>query len=166
MKDRNCKYQGTMDEEMCRDCDGEEPCRVPCGLQFFCPMQPPTATQQMHQVRVVNGKPQFYEPPEVAQARAKLLSAVFQHRPTEPYRGPVSLMVKWCFPVAKGKHRDGEYRITKPDTDNLQKMLKDVMTQCGYWADDAQVCREIVEKFWAEIPGIFIQVEALHDIGS
>ena len=86
--------------------------------------------------------------------------------PPEPYEGPVSLMVKWCFPVVKGRHRDGEYRITKPDTDNLQKMLKDVMTQCGYWTDDAQVCREIVEKFWAEIPGIFIRVEVLHDTGS
>ena len=163
---RNCKYQGTTEEPECQFCDGEEPCRVPCGLQFFCPMAVvPTATQQMHQVRVVNGKPHFYEPPEVDQARAKLLAAVCRHMPPEPYQGPVSLMVKWCFPVT-GQHRDGEYRITKPDTDNLQKMLKDVMTDCGYWHDDAQVCREIVEKFWAETPGIFIVVEALYDTDS
>ena len=48
-------------------------------MQFFCPMKPPTATQQMHKVRMVNGKPHFYEPPEVAQARAKLLAAVCGH---------------------------------------------------------------------------------------
>ena len=162
---RNCKHQGTPEEPECQFCDGEEPCRVPCGLQFFCPMNPPTATQQMHQVRVVNGKPHFYEPPEVAQARAKLLAAVCRYMPQVPYEGPVSLMVKWCFPVT-GQHRDGEYRVTKPDTDNLQKMLKDVMTSCGFWVDDAQVCREIVEKFWAEKPGIFIVVEALYDTDS
>ena len=33
---------------------------------------------------------------------------------------------------------DGEYRTTKPDTDNLQKLLKDCMTATGFWTDDAQ----------------------------
>ena len=162
MKDRNCKYQGTMDEEMCRDCDGEEPCRVPCGLQFFCPMQPPTATQQMHQVRVVNGKPQFYEPPEVAQARAKLLAHFAQHAPAKPFNGAVRLTTKWCFPLV-AKHKNGEYRITKPDVTNLQKMLEDCMTALGYWHDDAQIASAITEKFWADVPGIYIQIEQIGD---
>ncbi len=47
----------------------------------------------------------------------------------------------------------------KPDTDNLQKLLKDVMTAVGFWQDDAQVASEIVEKFWAEIPGIYIRAK-------
>lgn len=66
-------------------------------------------------------------------------------------------MVKWLFP--KGRHRDGEYRTTKPDTDNLQKLLKDCMTVAGFWKDDALVCSEIVEKFWAGTSGIWIRVE-------
>lgn len=69
------------------------------------------------------------------------------------------LAVKWCFP--RGTHKNGEYRTTKPDTDNLQKLLKDVMTDLGFWKDDALVASEIVEKFWAERPGIFIYVENL-----
>ena len=71
----------------------------------------------------------------------------------------VRLAVKWCFP--NGNHKNGEYRTTKPDTDNLQKLLKDVMTDLGFWKDDALVASEIVEKFWAETPGIFIYVETL-----
>jgi len=129
-------------------------------MEFFCPMIPPTVTAQMHKIDARGKKPRVYDPPEVAQARAKLLSAVCRHMPPTPFTGPVSLLVKWCFPIT-GQHRDGEYRITKPDTDNLQKLLKDVMTHSGFWADDAQVCREIVEKFWATIPGIYIRVEAL-----
>ena len=35
------------------------------------------------------------------------------------------------------------------------------MTKCGYWKDDALVASEIVEKFWAEVPGIYICVEAI-----
>ncbi len=157
---RCCKHQGTPEEPECSYCDGARPCCIPIDIQFFCPMIPPTTTQQMHQVCVVSGKPHFYEPPEVAQARAKLLAAVCRYMPAAPFTCGVALLVKWCFPVA-GRHRDGEYRITKPDTDNLQKMLKDVMTECGFWTDDALVCREIVEKFWAAKPGIFICVEAI-----
>ena len=75
-------------------------------------------------------------------------------------RGPVQLLVKWCFPVC-GRHRNGEYRATRPDTDNLQKLLKDEMTHVGFWQDDAQVASEIVEKFWAVTPGIYIAVREL-----
>ena len=131
------------------------------ALSFFCPMIPPTATGQMHKVQVLpNSKVHFYDPPEVAQARAKLLAAVCRHMPSAPFTGPVSLLVKWCFPVT-APHHDGEWKTTKPDTDNLQKILKDVMSKSGFWVDDALVCREIVEKFWADVPGIYIRVEAL-----
>ena len=128
-------------------------------IQFFMPMVPPTVTHQEKQVAVVNGKPRFYEPEELKTARAKLRDYLAMHRPEAPMEGGVRLGVKWCFP--RGNHPDGSYRITKPDTDNLQKLLKDVMTSLGFWKDDAQVASEITEKFWTEIPGIFIRVEAL-----
>ena len=38
-------------------------------------------------------------------------------------------------------------------------MLKDCMTGLGYWADDALVASEITEKFWSELPGIYIAIE-------
>ena len=72
------------------------------------------------------------------------------------------LGVKWCFPI-RGRHRDGEYKATKPDTDNLEKLLKDVMTELGFWMDDAQVASELCEKFWAEIPGIYILLTGLEE---
>ena len=70
-------------------------------------------------------------------------------------------MVKWCFPCAGTRHHNGEWRVTPPDADNLQKLLKDVMTESLFWKDDALVCSEIVEKFWAEVPGIFIKIESV-----
>ena len=47
------------------------------------------------------------------------------------------------------------------DTDNLQKLLKDCMTDLEYWKDDAQVASEIVEKFWSDTVGIYVKVEEL-----
>lgn len=128
-------------------------------MEFFITIIPPTATHQEKQVHVVNGKPKFYEPQELKKARAKLEAHLWQHRPAEKFTGAVELVVKWCFP--KGKHPDGAYRTSKPDTDNLQKLLKDCMTAVGFWQDDALVCREITEKFWAKIPGIYIRVTKL-----
>lgn len=128
-------------------------------LQFFLPMNPPTVTAQEHKVGVRNGKPYFYDPPELKEAKAKLMAYLGQHVPEEPFTGGVRLIVKWCFP--KGRHTTGEYKTTKPDTDNLQKLLKDCMTSCGYWKDDALVASEIIEKFWTDVPGIFIRIEVL-----
>ena len=122
-------------------------------------MIPPTVTHQEKKVTVVRGKPVFYEPPELKAAREKLKSHLYGHIPEEPYRCGVRLAVKWCFP--RGRHKDGEYRITKPDTDNLQKLLKDCMTDCGFWTDDALVASEVAEKFWSEIPGIYIRITSL-----
>lgn len=127
--------------------------------EFFMPMIPPTVTHQEKQAGVRNGKPYFYEPQKLKAARSKLTAYLSKYQPAKPYRTGVRLMVKWCFP--RGEHRDGEYRTTKPDTDNLQKLLKDCMTAVGFWTDDALVASEIVEKFWAQRPGIFIHIEEL-----
>lgn len=132
-------------------------------MEFFLRMNPPTATAQMKKVQVVNGKPIFYDPPKVKAARNKLMAFLSMHKPKQPYEGAVSLRVLWLFPKGKS-HKNGEWRITRPDTDNLQKMLKDCMTELGYWTDDALVVREIVEKRWADEPGgIRIRIEPLED---
>ncbi|WP_217442286.1 RusA family crossover junction endodeoxyribonuclease [Myxococcus sp. CA039A] len=31
----------------------------------------------------------------------------------------------------------------------------------GYWTDDAIVASEIIEKFWADLPGIYVKIEEL-----
>lgn len=128
--------------------------------QFFVPMIPPTVTSQEHKVRMCNGKPVFYNPPELKDAKAKLKAALSRHTPPVPYMSAVRLLVKWCFPLC-GEHVDGEYRTSRPDTDNLNKLLKDCMTDCGFWKDDALVASEIIEKFWAANPGLFVYIEEL-----
>ncbi|WP_433958781.1 RusA family crossover junction endodeoxyribonuclease [Cytobacillus horneckiae] len=129
-------------------------------IEFFMPMVPPTTTHQQKQVTVRNGKPVFYEPEDLKAARSKLVAHLGKHVPVEKYTKTIRLMTKWCFPVT-GKHGNGEYKYTKPDTDNLQKLLKDCMTTSGYWEDDALVASEIVEKFWADVPGIYIRIEEI-----
>ena len=67
-------------------------------ISFFMPMVPPTCTHQEKQVRVVNGKPVFYDPPAVKEARRKLTAHLAGHRPDEPITTGCKLFVQWCFP--------------------------------------------------------------------
>ncbi|MDR7869161.1 MAG: RusA family crossover junction endodeoxyribonuclease [Sporomusaceae bacterium] len=128
-------------------------------LEFFLPIIPPTKTHQEKKARVVKGKPIFYEPPELADIRQKLTAYLARHAPVEPLAGPLQLVTKWCYP--RGAHGNGEYKTTKPDTDNMIKLLKDVMTELGFWKDDVLVASEVTEKFWAEVPGIYVRIRKL-----
>ena len=125
-------------------------------------MIPPTVTHQQKGVRVVGGKPVFYEKANVKAARFQLAQAIWPHRPEQPLEGAIDLSVVWKFPCGDS-HPDGAYRITRPDTDNLQKLLKDVMTDLGFWKDDAQVCRDLCTKLWSSKPGILICASELED---
>ena len=129
-------------------------------IDFFLSIEPPTVTAQEHKVRVVHGKPMFYDTEKLKTARSTFESLLRKHRPPSPLEGPVALITDWHF--ATKSHKEGAYRVTRPDTDNLQKLLKDCMTRCGFWRDDAQVVRESVEKRWSDEPtGIYIEVTPL-----
>ena len=114
-------------------------------MNLFIAIHPPTATAQERKVKVINGKPVFYDPPAVKSAKELLSAYLAQHRPPEPMKGG----------------------LTKPDTDNLQKLLKDCMTRVGFWEDDAQVAREVIEKRWSDEPcGIYIEIEPLTEVST
>lgn len=128
-------------------------------MEFFLPMKPPRTTHQMKAVRVVCGKPFFYEPRSLQEARSTFRGYLSIHRPSEPLEGPLRVSIKWLFPT-KMKKDHGTYKITRPDLDNMAKLLFDVMTDLGFWGDDAQVGCAILEKFWTvETPGIWISIE-------
>lgn len=129
-------------------------------IEFFMAMRVPTTTHQMHKVSMVKGKPRFYEPQELRDARNKLRAYLGMHRPEKPLTGALRLSTKWLFPPGKS-HRPNTWKTTRPDTDNLIKLLKDCMTAEGFWLDDAQVASELTEKFYGEHEGIYVRVEEL-----
>ena len=79
--------------------------------------------------------------------------------PDKPVDTACRLLAKWYWPT--DKHHSRGYRTTKPDTDNLQKLLKDCMTAAGFWKDDALVVEEMAGKYWDNLPGIYIRIEEL-----
>ena len=131
-------------------------------MKILLDIDPPRATGQMHKVTARNGKPFFYDPEPVKAARELFGILLSRHVPAQPLQGPVRLHVVWRF-KARTRKQDGTYKTTRPDTDNLQKILKDEMTLCGFWNDDAQVVDERVEKKWSLTPGIEIEIEEIEE---
>lgn len=131
-------------------------------IRIWLPMEPPTCTAQQARIGVLRktGKVWTYHTDALRDARQKYIAHLAGAAPEIPLAGPLRLVVKWCF-SAGDSHRDGQYKPTKPDTDNMIKLLKDCMTECRFWKDDAQVASEINEKFWSTKPGIYIEVQQL-----
>jgi Holliday junction resolvase RusA-like endonuclease len=131
-------------------------------MEFFIDMVPPTVTAQTRRVTFQGGKPHFYQTKQLKDAKELFCIELMRHRPDQPLQGAVRLHVTWMFPTKT--HKEGEWRITRPDTDNLQKLLKDCMTETGYWKDDSQVAVECIGKMWVRSrPGIQIKAEEIHD---
>lgn len=135
-------------------------------MKIFLLMNPPTVTAQESKVAVVRNKPIIYKPEKIKQAKKELIRHLMPFKPKEPMEGPIELKVVWLFPRGK-RHKHFEWRVTRPDTDNLEKMLKDCMTEVGFWKDDALVVSETVYKIWSDEPtGISIEVNALDKIAE
>ena len=132
-------------------------------MRFKLKMIPPTATAQQKGERVVGGYIHHYKKKNVAQAEAILRDALLPYVPAEPIEDrAIMFAVTWLFPYPKSakKHKAGytRWKITRPDTDNLNKLLKDVMTDMGFWKDDALICREHILKRYSDEPGIEILI--------
>ena len=130
-------------------------------MTFKLKMIPPTATAQQKGERVVGGYIHHYKKKNVAQAEAILRDALLPYVPAEPIENkPIRLIVRWMFPYPKSakKHLSGHkrWKITRPDTDNLNKLLKDLMTDMGFWKDDALISMENISKVYDDEPGIWI----------
>lgn len=127
------------------------------SMRFFLHMIPPTVTAQEHRVT----KRGIYMSDRQKAAYVKIRDALAPHAPDKPIDSACQLVVKWCFPTDGTHSSSGEYKYTKPDTDNLNKMLKDIMEELKFFTNDARVASEVIEKFWSDVPGIFISLSEL-----
>jgi Holliday junction resolvase RusA-like endonuclease len=83
------------------------------------------------------------------------------------FEGPVRVDLLFGF-KAKRKIDIGQYRVCKPDSDNLAKAALDALTDAGAWNDDAQVAQLHVAKVYAKDPFVQIRIEPLqfHAVAS
>lgn len=133
-------------------------------IDFFIPGEPPTVTAQEKGERIVHkgGRSfiQHYQKRSLQRVREGFVFDLSGHIPNPTPKGPVRLWTIWTW-TPKGKHKAGTFRDTKPDCDNLIKLFKDAMADCGYFENDSRVVDERVIKRWGTKPGIRVIMETI-----
>ena len=137
--------------------------------QIFLPCVPPKATHQGSAMilRRRDGTPFVGKAAGSAGAKAKknLLNLLCSHSPSRPFEGATKVEVDLVFPWRKSepKYKKALGRVpmtTKPDLDNLSKMILDSLAEANFFAGgDQQVNKLTLEKSWGDEVGITIVLE-------
>ena len=128
-------------------------------LSFFAPMKAiPGSTKQEHGANHKTGK--YYSHAGWREAEEKIRAALLPFRPAGLLTGPLSLKVVWSYPAGKS-HRTGDPKVSRPDLDNLQKGLQDIMQSLGFFANDGAIVHLDAAKAYGEHAGIYIRITEL-----
>ncbi len=129
-------------------------------MRFTLDIAPPRTTAQQKGERLIwtagGWRILHYEKDSVKRVREMYNKHLEPHKPEKPIEGPVELKIVW-----RCKGQKSKWKTTRPDLDNMEKLLLDCMTQCGFWLDDAQVCSKGTAKIWSKENGIDIEVREL-----
>lgn len=128
-------------------------------VEFFHPLPKiPTVTAQEKGVDFKHKR--FYTKPEVSAVKNLYIAMLMEHKPRRMLEGAICLKVSFRFPIIRGK-KEGDWKTSKPDTDNMLKLLKDCGTLAGYWQDDSQIAFEVVTKKYSKDSGIVFLAEEM-----
>ena len=137
------------------------------GVAFRIDCVPPTATAQQKGAFVCGGRVRFYTKKKVRQSENFLAALISMHTPDVPFAEPVSLKVRWTFPYRKSERKRVVNagadipHTSRPDLDNLEKNLLDVLTRLNFWTDDSLVAEKSTSKWWGPKPGIDIEIRPM-----
>lgn len=126
---------------------------------------PPTATAQQKGVFVHNGRAHFFTKQKVRDAEDFLAALLAPHAPAEPLRGGIYLQARWCFPYRKSERKSVTNagreiaHTVRPDLDNLEKALLDVLTRLRFYEDDSQIFTKSTAKVWGPKPYLAIALK-------
>ena len=131
---------------------------------------PPTATAQQKGAFVCGGRVRFYTKKKVRQSENFLAALLSMHVPDVPFSEPVVVEARWTFPWRKSERRRTVNagvptpHTSRPDLDNLEKNLLDVLTRLNFWTDDSLVFDKRTSKWWGPKPGIDIRIRPVNGV--
>lgn len=105
--------------------------------------QIPKGTAQMKRANFRNGT--FFEGKDLKNTRELYMGMLLPDAPERPLIGPVAVSLYFFYPI-KDKRKKGKWKTSKPDCDNLAKLLLDCLTRLNYWEDDSQIATLIIGK--------------------
>lgn len=131
-------------------------------MKIFLPIVPPKTTHQSKKIVRIGKFHKLADKPELTEVISDYMSLLQPYAPPRPLSGPIILDLEFVFPWRKSEPKRnrilGKIPMTsKPDRDNMEKTLNDVMTKLGFWTDDAQIFDGRTSKYWGDNVGITIE---------
>lgn len=113
----------------------------------------------------------MHDDPKSAKEKDKLYLIAQQQAPPEPFEGPLKVDITFYFSRPKSHYGTGKnagvlkktapyHHITKPDIDNLRKLVMDALSGVFY-IDDKQVCIGTTIKTYDDRPRTVINIKKL-----
>lgn len=141
------------------------------AIDFLIPAVP--VAQPRHRSVVAGGHIRTYEAKRghaIHAFKATCRIAARQAHQGPPIEGPIALKITFVLPRPghlrwKSKPMPRKWHTTKPDSDNLQKSVKDALTGL-LWFDDSQVCSIVATKVYAsggEQPHVAVSLRQLSE---
>ena len=132
-------------------------------IEFFEPTKIPTVTHNsLEPRRSKNGHLSIGKSAALKNAEEVWEAHLARYTPDFPLVGPLSLKLTLCFDPMERSDRLGQPKTTKPDIDNLMKVLGDVMERLHWFSvGDEQICKECLIKGWARPEGIYVLLETI-----
>lgn len=114
---------------------------------------------------VIAGRAMAYDPKKSRDYKDYVKLAAADKAPSKLFEGPLVLVVKVYRPMPKAfsKKKAAEAEaglirpITKPDTDNYLKGIKDALNKV-IWVDDSQIVDEYVSKWYSDRPRVEVSI--------
>lgn len=114
---------------------------------------------------------QIYDDPKSRKAKQGIIEIIQAKAPTKPLDCPLQLDLNFYLSRPKGHYRTGRnsgnlkssaplLHISRPDIDNLLKLVMDAMTGV-FWRDDSLVCKGTTIKQYSERPRTEIYIKIL-----
>ncbi|NTU67988.1 MAG: RusA family crossover junction endodeoxyribonuclease [Chlorobiaceae bacterium] len=133
-------------------------------IEFFVP-GPPQALKR-HRAFLRGNRPIMVDPSSTD--KGNFLLSSLAHRPEQPIRDPLVVVLDFGFPRPKSHFGSGvnaskmkqyapHYHTSKPDIDNLQKFVMDALNGV-FWHDDSCVCVVHAAKRYSDTPGVRVTI--------
>jgi len=141
------------------------------SISFTIPLTP---TGQMRPRFSSQGKfKRAYKAEKQERREVNALFYIQDIAPPKPLSGPLSVRVLYYMPRPKSHYGTGKnstvlkknaplYHVFKPDIDNLNKFVYDILNKL-IWLDDSQVCIETSEKIYSVNPRTEVYIEVLNN---
>lgn len=136
-------------------------------MKHFFECDPPSMTaQSQRRLYVRNGKPVVAYTKAAEVVFGKIAKLLLAKAPKRPFTKTVKVTVHWCFPKRKKDLKYERERIpsgVRPDLDNILKGFLDLVQKTGYIKNDSQIAELCAGKYFADKPGIYLEITNLEN---